>query len=120
MKNKYLAKIVLTAILLIGIPSCDICGSASTNYKFKGFETLLVERNQNNAWSIISDNNSTNVDSLRFNLNPILVASTSMKQKNSNSFFISSAYACSPDEVVTVDNKIADVSIFSSNDINEN
>lgn len=118
MKNKNLAKIIITAILIIGIPSCD-CGSLTTNLKFKGFEMLLVETKHNNSWSAITGNNSNNIDSLRFNLTPILVATTSIKRSKSNSFFIQSSYACSPAEFLTVDNEITDVSIFSSNDVNE-
>lgn len=120
MKNKNLVKLVITAILVIGIPSCDPCeGPLISNYKFKGFETAQVERKRNNNWTATTDD-SNNIDSLRFRLISTLDYARVLKSTKSNFSFIQSSYACDPVIIEKVNKEIIDFSIFSSNDMNKN
>ncbi|MGG7033768.1 MAG: hypothetical protein ACI7YS_01085 [Flavobacterium sp.] len=126
MKNKHLVKIAITAILIIGIPSCDPCGDLNDpvviNYKVKGFEDLQTKSKQNGVWTTIKNDNSISIDSLMFELIPIKERDYVATQKRSQSkaFFIPSSYACDFVTIENIDKSIIDFSIFSTNDINAN
>lgn len=124
MTNKYLIKIAITAILIIGIPACGPCydGPTVLNYNFKGFEEIEALRWTKTDLTEITDGKSVNIDSLLIRLTPITSKdwASAKKRNKSNSFFIQSSYACDFYVTENVDKSIIDFSIFSSNDLNIN
>lgn len=129
MKYLSLLKVLLVSVMVIGIPSCsdiifDDCmccdlegGNFNAEVEVYGFEPLRVQFIKNHAWTNYQIGEIASGDhGLSFGIHPFLKEIVSLPVYKSGSWFVTSAYACSPAYSYHTSQQLVDVKITSTSD----